>query len=102
MTRLASACGPLLLAVAATASAQPALQGRALAATCANCHGSEGHAVDGSVVPGLAGQPAAYIAEQMKAFRDGARPATVMQQIAKGFSDAQVAQLAAWFAAQPK
>lgn len=74
---------------------------RALAATCANCHGTDGRAVEGSLVPGLAGLPAAYFVEQMKAFQSGARPATVMHQLAKGFSDTQIRQLAGYFAAQP-
>jgi len=91
-----------LLVFAAGAPAQPAGHVRGLAAVCANCHGSDGHAVDGSAVPGLAAMPAPYIVEQMKAFRAGTRPSTVMQQIAKGFSDTQVEQLAAYFAAQPK
>jgi len=49
---------------------------------------------------GRAGLPASYIVEQMKAFKAGTRPATVMHQLAKGFNDAQVDQLAAYFAAQ--
>src|SRR5262245_43042242 len=86
------------------ASAQDAqtLYTRSLAATCANCHGTNGRAVEGSSVPGLAGMPASYIVEQMKAFRAGTRPATVMHQIAKGYNDAQIAQIAAYFAAQQK
>ena len=48
----------------------------------------------------LAGLERRYIAEQMRAFRDGKRPATVMHQLARGYSDAQIEQLAAWFAAQ--
>jgi cytochrome c553 len=38
----------------------------------------------------------------MRAFRDGKRPATVMHQIAKGYSDAQIEAMASWFAAQPR
>ena len=79
-----------------------ALQVRSLAATCASCHGTAGRAVDSAAVPGLAGLPAAYMLEQMKAFKAGTRTATVMHQIAKGYSDAQIAQLAAYFAAQKK
>ena len=79
-----------------------ALQTRALAATCANCHGTNGRPVEGSAVPGLAGLPAHYAAEQMKAFKNGSRPATVMHQLAKGYSDAQIDEIAAWFAAQPR
>jgi cytochrome c553 len=37
---------------------------------------------------------------QLKAFRDGSRPATVMHQIAKGFNDAQLQQIATYFADQ--
>lgn len=89
---------------ASRAQAQDAstLNLRALAATCANCHGSGGRAIPNSAVPGLAGMPGVYMLEQMKAFKSGARVASVMQQITKGFSDAQLDQLAAFFAAQPK
>jgi cytochrome subunit of sulfide dehydrogenase len=78
------------------------LNQRALAATCANCHGTQGQAVPNAAVPGLAGMPAGYLLEQMKAFKAGTRPATVMHQIAKGFSDAQIDTIAAYFAAQKK
>lgn len=103
MRRVAVATALLLPLFGGTAAAQEAdtLRLRSLAATCANCHGTDGRAVAGAEVPGLAGQPAAYLIEQMNAFRSGARPATVMHQIARGYSDAQVAQLAAFFAAQP-
>ena len=53
-------------------------------------------------MPGLAGMPAAYLVEQLKAFKAGTRPATVMHQLAKGYSDAQVDQIAAYYAAQKK
>ena len=96
-----------LLAVAgqlgcAAASAQAAqdLHIRALAATCANCHGTDGRAVQGSAIPSLAGLPRDYIAQQMLAFQNGSRPATVMAQIAKGFNAEQLDALAAYFAAQ--
>jgi cytochrome subunit of sulfide dehydrogenase len=79
-----------------------ALYTKSLAATCANCHGTNGKVVSGSPVVGLAGLPADYIASQMKAFKSGARPATVMHQLAKGFSDTQIDQMAAYFAAQKK
>ena len=75
---------------------------RSLAATCANCHGTNGNAVQGSAVVSLAGVPKDYIITQMKAFKDGSRPATIMHQLSKGYSDAQVEQIAAYFAAQKK
>jgi cytochrome c553 len=93
-----------ILGGAAAVSAQDAktLNLRSLAATCANCHGTAGKPVANSAVPGLAGIPAVYMVEQMKAFKAGTRTATVMHQLAKGYSDAQIDQLAAYFAAQPK
>ncbi len=98
------AIAALLAAAVAPAQAQDAkaLAQMALAANCAHCHGTQGRAVDGAAVPGLAGMPAGYMVEQLKAFKTGARPATVMHQLAKGFSESQVEQLAAYFAAQPK
>ena len=94
----------LAFALLAGAHAQDAstLAVKSLAATCASCHGTNGKAVDGAVVPGLAGMPAPHMIEQMKAFRTGSRQATVMHQIVKGYSDAQIEQLAAYYAAQPK
>ena len=80
-----------------------ALRSAALAATCANCHGTAGHAVERSVVPTLAGMPREDFLAKMKDFRgENTRKATVMHQIAKGFSEAQVEQLAAYFAAQKR
>jgi cytochrome c553 len=87
-----------LLAVASSALAQDAQK---LAAPCAICHGTEGRAVTKDVVS-LAGLPREHIASQMRAFRDGQRPATVMHQIAKGYTDAQIDTLAAWFSSQKR
>lgn len=92
-----------LLAAGAPALAQDAaaLRDRSLAATCAQCHGTDGHPPAGSAMRPLAGRPAPYLAEQLLAFRSGERAGTVMPQIAKGYSDAQVARLAAYFAGVP-
>jgi cytochrome subunit of sulfide dehydrogenase len=84
------------------AQSSQALNTRSLAATCANCHGTNGKAVEGSAVVSLAGVPRDYIMAQMAAFKSGARPATIMHQISKGYSDAQVEQIATYFAAQKK
>jgi sulfide dehydrogenase cytochrome subunit len=96
----------LLLALLTLASA-PAfaqdVQARNLAAGCAICHGTEGRVVpDKSPLIPLAGLPRDHIATQMRAFRDGKRPATVMHQIAKGYTDPQIDAIAAWFAAQKR
>jgi cytochrome c553 len=89
-----------LLCAASSAIAQDT-GGRNLAAGCAICHGTDGRAVTKDVIP-LAGLPREHIATQMRAFRDGQRPATVMHQIAKGYTDAQIDVLAAWFSAQKR
>ena len=101
----------IALAAIATAAAWPglaaaqdaqALHVASLAATCANCHGTQGRAAEGSAVPGLAGVPREQTVAQLKAFKAGTRPATIMHQLAKGYSDAQIEQLATYFAAQKK
>jgi sulfide dehydrogenase cytochrome subunit len=74
---------------------------RNLAAPCAICHGTDGRAATKDVIP-LAGLPREHLATQMRAFRDGQRPATVMHQIAKGYTDAQIDAMAAWFSAQKR
>jgi cytochrome c553 len=89
----------LLLALAAAPAFAQDTATRSLAATCANCHGTDGRSVT-KEVPALAGLPKAHIASQMKAFKDGTRPATVMHQLAKGYTDAQIEALATYFAAQ--
>jgi cytochrome subunit of sulfide dehydrogenase len=102
---LFSAFWPLTAAMCApSALAQDAqtINIRSLAATCANCHGTNGKAYEGSAVVSLAGVPKYYIVAQMKAFQTGARPATIMHQLAKGYSDQQIDQIAGYFAAQKK
>jgi cytochrome c553 len=92
----ALACG---VAAAMAPPAAPALPLRSLAATCSACHGTDGRAVSGAGMTGLRGLDKAYIVTQLNAFRDGTRPATVMHQIARGYTPGQIEQLAAYFAA---
>jgi sulfide dehydrogenase cytochrome subunit len=103
MTPTLQTLGIALLAFAAhSVAAQTApnpLLGRNLAATCANCHGSNGQA-RGDMRP-LAGVPADRLLAQLADFRSGAMPATIMHQIAKGYSEEQLRLIAAYFAAQP-
>ena len=86
---------------AALAQGGPAIPANAgyLAANCANCHGTNGIAK--GAMPSLAGQQKAFIVEQMKAFRDGKRPATIMHQLAKGYTDPQIEAIADHFSRQP-
>ena len=91
----------LALGLTATAQAQPAAQqlhNRATAAMCANCHGTDGRTVDGSAIPALVGMPKDYMVRQMAAFKDGSRPATVMHQITKGLTDAQIDTISNYYA----
>jgi cytochrome c553 len=85
-----------------SSAAQDMAAGRNLAAGCAICHGTLGKPAPGAPLIPLAGLPQDHIATQMRAFRDGKRPATVMHQIAKGYTDAQIDAMAAWFAAQKR
>ena len=98
----------LAFAAALAAVSMPALAqapdpnlGRNLAATCANCHGTNGVS-QGGAVASLAGLPKADIVDKMNAFRDGKRPATIMHQLAKGYTPEQIELVAAWFAAQKR
>ena len=96
----AALCGVGACALAQTVSAgAPALQLRSLAATCAACPGTDGLSVDDAGIKSLRGLDKAYIVTQLNAFRDGSRPATVMHQLAKGYTPEQIDQLAAYFAA---
>jgi cytochrome c553 len=92
--------GAAMLALPLAAGAQE--NGRNLAAACAICHGTLGKPAPGAPLIPLAGLPRDHIATQMRAFRDGKRPATVMHQIAKGYTDVQIEALASWFAAQKR
>lgn len=67
------------------------------AANCIECHAERG---GDPALPQLAGRKASDIVAAMEAFRSGARPATVMDRIAKGFSPDDIALIAAWYAAQ--
>ena len=87
----------LLSALAHGQTAQE-LNTRALAATCANCHGTDGRSTGG--MTSLAGMASADIVRKMQDFKAGKTPATIMHQLSKGYSDEQITLIAGWFAAQ--
>jgi cytochrome subunit of sulfide dehydrogenase len=90
---------PTAPALAQTPDAAAQLRaGAYLAGTCANCHGTAGKSNGG--LPALAGLPKDTLVQSMRDFRDGKRPATVMHQLAKGYTDEQVLLMAEYFAAQ--
>jgi len=68
------------------------------ASSCSGCHPA--HAGVDSPVPRLVGRDPQAIVAAVQAFRSGAKPATVMDRIAKGFSDDEIAAIAAWYHAQ--
>ncbi|NBR26889.1 MAG: cytochrome C [Betaproteobacteria bacterium] len=94
---------PAALGVAAVLGGAPALAQdanviRSLAATCTACHGTDGNSV-GGVPPSIAGQNKDYLLQQLNDFKNGKRSATIMHQHAKGYTDAQLERIAAYFAA---
>jgi cytochrome subunit of sulfide dehydrogenase len=89
-----------LLVASGAASAADQQSGRDIAANCANCHGTDGKSR--GAMPSLAGREKAEIVSYVREFRDGKRPSTVMQQLAKGYTDAQIEAAAAYFAAQKR
>ena len=89
-------------AALAAFSANAQENARNLASACAICHGTQGAPPSGAPLIPLAGLPREHIATQMRLFRDDKRPATVMHQIAKGYTDAQIDAMAAWFASQKR
>ena len=91
---VAAAIGFVAIAAAGVVSAEPP----AGAAACSGCHPSSTRVT--SPVPRLAGMDRAAVVKAMQDFRSGARPATVMDRIAKGFTDEEIQAIAAWFAAQ--
>ena len=114
--RLASCVAAALFATAVTASAQqpapppPSFAGsnltekgvRSMAANCATCHGTSGRPTAGSTVASLAGKPRDEIRTSLALFKEGKKPATLMHQIAKGYSDAELDALSDYFAKQPR
>ena len=91
----------LLLLLCAPALAQDPSAGRSLAATCANCHGTQGRP-RGATMPPLAGMKAEVMLELLADYRRGAQPGTVMPQIVKGYTEEQLRLVAAYFAVQAK
>ncbi len=89
------------MAVTVMAEAGPAAaQGMAPpgATACSGCHGP---VAPGAAVAPLHGRPSEEILAAMQDFRTGQRPATVMDRIAKGFTDEETRAIASWLSQQP-
>ena len=98
-TIIHAGCAAVLLTAgfAGGAAAQDPTVARGLAATCTACHGTDGRSV-GGVPPSLAGRDKGELMQTMKDFQAGKRPATVMHQHAKGYSEQQLELIAGYFA----
>ena len=93
---VAAVAGVLVGLSSAVMAGDPAA-GKAKAASCAGCHGPAGVSPN-PIWPNLAGQHAAYMVKQMKAFRDGTRNDPMMSPMSKPLSDQDIEDLAAYFA----
>ena len=93
-------CLGIIVLAAGSASAQgtDASVARSIVATCANCHGTNGVSQGGTA--NLAGMNRDAMIRTMQDFKSGTRPATIMHQLAKGYTDEQIALIAGWFATQ--
>jgi sulfide dehydrogenase cytochrome subunit len=89
-----------LLAASSAATAQDAGPdvGRNLAATCAGCHNATVGSSNG--IPAIAGRSREWLASALKDFKEGRRQGTVMGQLAKGYTDAQLDAVAEYYAAK--
>ncbi|MCM8610924.1 c-type cytochrome [Accumulibacter sp.] len=100
MKKPAALVALLLLSGSPLAQTADPERARNLAATCANCHGTNGHAVAGSGIDPLAGVDRRSSLQKLRDFKSGQRPGTIMPQIAKGYSEEQLELIATYLAAQ--
>lgn len=100
LPRVAAMLGAcVLLGVSQLTLAETDLQLAVLAGSCANCHGTDG-GLDGAIPP-LAGRDADFLQERLLAFKHSEVPnTTIMNRLAAGFSDEELAALAEHFANQ--
>lgn len=71
-----------------------------MAQTCFSCHGPKGGSV-ATAVPSIGGQGAVYLASNLMSFKEGKRPATVMDRIMTGFSEVEIMEIAKYISRQP-
>ena len=84
-----------VLSASSMAYSADALQIRSMAAACASCHGTKGVAQKGMET--LAGKSKDDMLKKLMDFKTGKKPATIMHQLSKGYSDEQLEQLATYF-----
>lgn len=93
-TVTAVGCAAVVTLVACTAWAGGP-SGRTIAVTCNGCHGTDGHSK--GAAPSLAGRPASQLEKAMHDFKSGKRPATIMDRIAKGYTDQEIAAMSQYY-----
>lgn len=72
------------------------LRTKAISATCMSCHGPGGKSL--GAIPSINGLEKGYFVKQMKDFKSGARPGTIMKRHAAGYTDAEFEAMGAYFA----
>jgi len=87
-----------LVASFGTAVAGDAAAGKAKFAVCSGCHGPTGAGNDALGYPKLSGLEAGYVAEQLRAFKSGARDNATMKAMTAGLTDADMDNLGAYVA----
>lgn len=91
----------ILLAMAfGSAHAADPRSGSMLGNTCAGCHGTDG-ASAGLTMPNIAGLDKSYLEKSMIDFKYGVRPATIMDRIARGYTDQEIKTIAGFFSRKP-
>jgi cytochrome c553 len=91
--------GAAAMMFAAGVNAADAAAGKAKAASCAGCHGLTGMS-NNPMYPNLAGQKENYLVKSIKDYRDGKRKDAMMEGMAQGLTDADIENLAAFYAGQ--
>lgn len=86
-----------LIGLAPNLHAADANAGKTKASGCTSCHGLNGVSSN-TMYPNLAGQKETYLAKSIKDYRDGHRKDAMMEGMVKGMSDADIADIAAYFA----
>jgi cytochrome c553 len=95
MKRLLPLVGLVAAASLGAAEPAPASSYPYFAANCFNCHGTKGRF--NSAIPSIAGRDKEFLLETLKAYKAGTKPATIMNQLAKGYTDEEIAVLADYF-----
>ena len=98
MNKISTLALLFLAAMPALAADKAAAPPPYFVSNCFNCHGTEGRT--NSAIPAIAGRDRAYLEETLKSYKAGTKPATIMHQLAKGYTDDEIVVLADYFSRQ--